>query len=176
VNVHRVLSEMFAEALRWGVIATNPAAGICPLGVPRPKLHVPHQQTCGEILRRVHGRQVGESVVLAIGTGMRLGEILGRSGGGGPRAQGAPSCFDASYAAGEFTFTAPTTSRARRSVDLPKFMAAFLRIARNRASGRWHPATSGASTTHIGKRGTEQGGSYGRSAIGPRRCWTRPAA
>jgi hypothetical protein len=80
VNVHRVLSEMFAEALRWGVIATNPAAGICPLGVPRPKLHVPHQQTCGEILRRVHGRQVGESVVLAIGIGMRLGEILGRIG------------------------------------------------------------------------------------------------
>jgi integrase len=35
-----------------------------------------------------------------------------------------------SYVAGEFTFPQPKTSRARRSVDLPEFVVAFLRRRR----------------------------------------------
>jgi hypothetical protein len=77
VKVYRVLSEMLGEASRWGVTATNPAAAVRPPRAPRPKLHVPDQQTCNAILQRVHDRQVEGPVVLAIGTGMRLGEILG---------------------------------------------------------------------------------------------------
>jgi integrase len=77
VNVYRVLSEMLDEAVRWGVIASNPAAGIRPPRAPRPKLHIPDQQTCNAILERVRGRQVEGPVVMAIGTGERLGEILG---------------------------------------------------------------------------------------------------
>jgi site-specific recombinase XerC len=58
VNVYRVLSEMLAEAVRWGMIASNPAAAIRPPRAPRPKLHIPDQPTCAAILERVHGRQV----------------------------------------------------------------------------------------------------------------------
>jgi integrase len=128
VNVFRVLSEMFGEAVRWGVIASNPAAGIRPPRTPRPKLHIPDQQTCGAILERVRGRQVEGPVVLAIGTGMRLGEILGaqwRNVDLDRKVLRVASTL--SYTGGDFTFTAPKTSRARRSVDLPGFVVAFLR-------------------------------------------------
>lgn len=137
VNVYRVLSEMFGEAVRWGVIATNPAAGVRPPRAPRPKLHIPDQQTCGAILHRVRGRQVEGPVVLAIGTGMRLGEILGAQWKDVDLERKVLRVASTlSYAGSEFTFTAPKTSRARRSVDLPKFVAAFLRRYRKEQSER----------------------------------------
>jgi integrase len=88
-------------------------------------------------LERVHGRQVEGPVVLAVGTGMRLGEILG--------AQWRNVDLDRkvllvastlSYAGGELMFTAPKTSRARRSVDLPEFVVAFLRRHRKKQNER----------------------------------------
>jgi integrase len=137
VNVYRVLSEMFGEAVRWGVIASNPAAGIRPPRAPRPRLHIPDQQTCGAILERVRGRQVEGAVVLAIGTGMRLGEILGaqwRNVDLERKVLRVASTL--SYVDGEFTFTAPKTSRARRSVDLPDTVVAFLRKLRKEQAQR----------------------------------------
>ena len=137
VNVYRVLSEMFGEAVRWGVIASNPAAGIRPPRAPRPRLHIPDQQTCGAILERVRGRQVEGAVVLAIGTGMRLGEILGaqwRNVDLERKVLRVASTL--SYVDGEFTFTAPKTSCARRSVDLPDTVVAFLRKLRKEQTQR----------------------------------------
>jgi integrase len=76
VNVYRVLSEMLGEAVRWGVIATNPALAIRPPRAPRLTLHVPDADTCAVILDRARGRSMEGPVTLALGTGMRLGEIL----------------------------------------------------------------------------------------------------
>ena len=137
VNVYRVLSEMFGEAVRWGVIASNPAAGIRPPRAPRPKLHIPDQRTCVAILERVRGRQVEGPIVLAVGTGMRLGEILGAQWKDVDLERKVLRVASTlSYIGGEFTFTAPKTSRARRSVDLPKFVVAFLRRHRKEQSER----------------------------------------
>jgi len=131
VNVYRVLSEMLGEAVRWGVIATNPAAGIRPPRAPRPKLHVPDQATCTTILERVRGRQVEGPVVVAIGTGMRLGEILGlRWSEVDLDRKVLRVSSTLAYTDGAFGFTAPKTSRARRSVDLPGPVVAFLRRQR----------------------------------------------
>jgi integrase len=41
VNTYRVLSGMLGEAIRWGVMATNPALAIRPPRPPRPDLNVP---------------------------------------------------------------------------------------------------------------------------------------
>lgn len=128
---------MFGEAVRWGVIASNPAAGIRPPRAPRPKLHIPDQTTWGAIMERVRGRQVEGPVVLAVGTGMRLGEILGAQWKNVDLERKVLRVASTlSYAGGEFTFTAPKTSRARRSVDLPEFVVAFLRRHRRAQSER----------------------------------------
>lgn len=137
VNAYRVLSEMLAEAVRWGVIATNPAAAIRPPRAPRPKLHVPDQETCSAILERVQGRQVEGPVVLAIGTGMRLGEILAvRWRDVDLERKVLRVASTLSVVGGEFTFTAPKTNRARRSVDLPEFVVTFLRRYRKEQNER----------------------------------------
>jgi integrase len=137
VNVYRVLSEMLAEAVRWGVIATNPAGAIRPPRAPRPKLYIPDQPTCTAILERVHGRQVEGPVVLAIGTGMRLGEILGLQWPNVDLERKVLRVASTlSYAEGGFTFTAPKTNRARRSVDLPDFVVSFLRRHRKEQNER----------------------------------------
>jgi integrase len=137
VNVYRVLSEMLAEAVRWGAIATNPAAGIRPPRAPRPKLHVPDQATCTAIRERSHGRQVEGPIVIALGTGMRLGEILALEWGHvdlDRKVLRVASTLSA--VGGAVTFAAPKTARARRSVDLPGFVVAFLRRQRKEQTER----------------------------------------
>ena len=140
VNVYRVLSEMLGEAVRWGVIASNPAAAIRPPRAPRPKLHVPDQETCAAILERARGRQVEGPVVLAIGTGMRLGEILGlRWSRRRSRPQGAARRVDAvlrrrrvhrSPRRRPLVHDAASTSRRSSS-------RSFAASVRSRPSGRW---------------------------------------
>jgi integrase len=158
VNVYRVLSEMLGEAVRWGVIASNPASAIRPPRAPRSKLHVPDQETCAAILERVRDRQVEGPVVLSIGTGMRLGEILGlqwRNVDLDRKVLRVGSTM--SVTGGEFTLTAPKTARARRSIDLPPFVG-FLRRHRKEQNERklafrdvW-AITTWSSTTASGSR------------------------
>jgi integrase len=128
VNVYRVPSDMLGEAARWGAIATNPAAAIRPPRAPRSALHIPDAETCAAILERVHGRDLEGPVVLALGTGMRLGEILAvRWRGVDLERKVLHVTATLSYVGGEFTFPAPKTYRARRSVDLPAFVVTFLK-------------------------------------------------
>jgi integrase len=137
VNVYRVISEMLGEAVRWGVIATNSATGIRPPRAPRPKVHVPDKSTCTAILERVRGRQVEGPVVVAIGTGMRLGEILGlRWSEVDLDRKVLRVASTLTYTDGAFAFTAPKTSRPRRSIDLPAPVVTFLRRQRKEQAER----------------------------------------
>jgi integrase len=122
---------LLAEAVRWGVIATNPALAIRPPRAPRPDLHVPDAETCAAILERARGWEVEGAVVIALGTGMRLGEILAlRWKDVDLERKTLRVTATLSVAGGAFGFPAPKTSRARRSVDLPPFVVAFLRRQR----------------------------------------------
>jgi integrase len=75
VDVYRVLSEMLGEAVRWGVIATNPVFAIRPPRAPRLTLDVP-TRTRAPRSWTVREGSIDGPVTLALGTGMRLGEIL----------------------------------------------------------------------------------------------------
>jgi integrase len=128
VNVYRVLSEMLDEAVRWGVVSVNAAAAIRPPRAPRVTLNVPDARACEAILDRVRGRDVEGPVVLALGTGMRLGEILAlrwKDVHLDRRVLHVTATL--SYGGGEYEFVPPKTSRARRTVDLPAFVVAYLR-------------------------------------------------
>jgi integrase len=137
VNVYRVLSEMLGEAVRWGVLATNPAAGVRPPRAPRPKPNVPDLAACAAIRERVRGRQIEGPVVVGQGTGMRLGELLGLQNRNVDLDRKVLRVATTlSYIGGEYTFTAPKTSRARRSVDLPDYVVDFLRRHRREQNER----------------------------------------
>lgn len=131
VNVYRTLSEMLGEAVRWGVMATNPALAVRPPRAPRPELHVPDADTCAAIRERARGRPIEGPVVMALGTGERLGEILATQWRDVDLERKVLRVTATlSYVGGEFAFPQPKTSRARRSVDLPAFVVAFLRRQR----------------------------------------------
>ncbi len=149
VNAYRVLSEMLAEGVRWGVIATNPAAAIRPPRAPRPKLHVPDQRHAPRSWNAFAAVRSRDRSCSRIGTGMRLGKIVGLQWPNVDldrkvlRVASTPS-----VAGGEFTFGAPKTNRARRSVDLrTPSSRSCAGTARSRASASWPSETSGAITT-----------------------------
>ena len=92
---------------------------------------MPDAATCTALLERSRDRQVEGPVILALGTGMRLGEILAvRWKGIDLERKVLRVTATLSYMGGEFTFPQPKTSRSRRTVDLPAFVIAFLRWQR----------------------------------------------
>jgi integrase len=125
------MSQAFPGRVFLAKLATNPALAIRPPRAPRADLHIPDAETCTALLERSKGRDVEGPVVLALGTGMRLGEILGlRWRDVDPERKVVRVTATLSYVAGEFTFPQPKTYRGRRSVDLPAFVVAFLKRQR----------------------------------------------
>lgn len=128
VNVYRVLSTMLGEAVQWGVVSVNVAKALRPPRAPRATLNIPDAATCEAILARVRGRDAEGPVTIALGTGMRLGEILAlrwRDVDLDRKVLRVSATL--AHVGGEYAFTPPKTSRARRSVDLPAFVIAYLR-------------------------------------------------
>jgi integrase len=120
---------MLSEAVRWGSIPTNPAAAVRPPRVPPAKLHVPDADVCDAIRERSAGRAVEGPIIMALGSGERLGEILGARWDDVDLEGGVVRVTSTlSYpSAGTYVFAPPKTSRARRSIDLPPFVVAFLK-------------------------------------------------
>lgn len=77
LNIHRVLSEALRQAVRWQVIPTNPAEAVQPPRQERTKLVVVDPLLAGSILATARGTRVEVPVILAIGGGLRRGEVLG---------------------------------------------------------------------------------------------------
>lgn len=93
-------------------------------------------------------------MTLALGTGMRLGEILGlRWKDVDVDRKVLRVTATLSYAKDEYLFTPPKTSRARRTVDLPPSSSRTCVItARIRCSSRWRTATCGWHRRGVGQR------------------------
>jgi integrase len=76
LHYHRVLHEALRHAVKWQLLARNPADAVEP---PRPRATVVHaldEAECNTLMRVVKGTDYELPVFLAIFTGMRRGEIL----------------------------------------------------------------------------------------------------
>ncbi|HEU4751558.1 MAG TPA: site-specific integrase, partial [Armatimonadota bacterium] len=74
---HHALRKALEQAVRWELLRRNPADGVDPPRVPRrerPALTAEQMET---LLRGAHGSWLYLPIVLALGTGLRRGEILG---------------------------------------------------------------------------------------------------
>ena len=127
LNLHLVLNQAFAQAVRWQLLPANPVAGAQPPRPRRPPRLLVDPQLLAQILASVVGSWLEAPAAIAAATGMRRGEILAlrRADLTGdltalrvqrtlqPTRQG-------------LVFEQPKTARSRRTVLLPAFLRPYL--------------------------------------------------
>lgn len=128
LQVHRVLHAAFNQAVKWQLLDRNPADAV---SAPRKTSKEAAFLTADQIpllLDAVRGFQIELPALIALGTGMRLGEVLGL------RWQDVD--LDAAVARVRQTlqttmeFDTPKSHRSTRSLTLPAFLVEALRSHR----------------------------------------------
>ena len=127
LNLHLVLTNALSQAVRWGYIGANPAAGAQPPRPRRKELQVLDQQATEAILEAASGTRMEAPIGIAIATGMRRGEVLGLRW---PDIDEAVTYAQVSRTLQNTTeglvFEQPKTRRSRRKVVLPAFLKPYL--------------------------------------------------
>lgn len=137
-QAYRVLSAALRQAVRWQLIATNPAAAVQPPRVHRPDLVTPDP----DALRRLMAIAKGNTVfyvptVLAATTGMRRGEVLAMRWGDLDLDERVVRVSRSlQRIGGDLQSVEPKTARGRRTVALPGFTVDVLRNHRREQSER----------------------------------------
>jgi integrase len=127
LNLHLVLAQALGQAVRWQLLASNPAAGAQP---PRPR-RPPRQVVDPELLRRlleaVAGTWLEVPAAIAAATGMRRGEILALCWSDlDPGLTLLRVQRTLQPTKDGLVFDQPKTPRSRRTVLLPEFLRPFL--------------------------------------------------
>jgi integrase len=125
---YRVLSSSLAQALRWQLIAVNPAKAVRPPRPERPMLNTPDADQMTRILDVARDTWIERPVVLSASTGMRLGETLGLRWRDVDLETGVLRVMRAvEWSGRDFRFTQPKSSRSRRTINLPAFAIEAMR-------------------------------------------------
>lgn len=74
---HRLLHKALEQAVKWQIIAINPAKAVTPPKPQKAQINVLDRDGVRKLLEGAKGKYFYESVFLAINTGMRRGEIFG---------------------------------------------------------------------------------------------------
>lgn len=178
-HARAVLRSALEQAEAWGLIARNPASGK-RVSAPRrtaPKREAMTPEQAARLIEAFAGHDLEPFVVVALGTGMRLGELLGLTW----RHVDLDSArltvaAQLQRIAGALTLTEPKSDRSRRVLPIgPEVIAALReqqshqRLARLAAGPRWtdsgHVFTTASgkprdpsSTIHVYQRQLERAG------------------
>ena len=76
LHVHRALSRMLKHAVQWGVITRNPATMVDAPRVQHSEIEILSAADRQRALAALRGKVLYPIVALALGTGMRRGELL----------------------------------------------------------------------------------------------------
>jgi integrase len=127
LNLHLVLNQAFAQAVRWQLLAANPVAGAQPPRPRRPPRLLVDPALLARLLASVAGSWLEVPAAIAAATGMRRGEILAL--------RRADLTSDLTALRVQRTlqptrqglvFEQPKTARSRRTVLLPAFLRPYL--------------------------------------------------
>lgn len=143
LNTHLVLTQALGQAVRWGYLQANPAAGAQPPRPRRAEGATVDQAATEAMLAAAVGTRFEVPAAIAIATGMRRGEILGLKWKDiTPDFSTAQVRRSLQHTKDGLVFEAPKTSRSRRSVILPTFLHSFICTQRDlqqlhREKGPW---------------------------------------
>ena len=146
LQAHRVLSAALRQAVRWQVLAVNPAAAIHPPRPERPQLRIPTAEETRKLLDAARDTVYEVPFTLAATCGLRRGEVLGLHWSGVDLDAGiARIRTTLQQMNGTARFVPPKTASSRRSVHLSTSTVALLRRHRASQSARrllvgagWH--------------------------------------
>jgi integrase len=135
LNLHLVLTQCFGQAVRWGMLDRSPTMGAQP---PRPRRSEPaviDAALARRLLEAVAGTPYELPAQIALGTGMRRGEIVGL------RWSDLEPDFSVAYVRRSvhptregLSYELPKTKRSRRGVVLPEYLRVLLRNERDAQS------------------------------------------
>lgn len=117
VHVHRVVYSALRQALRWQLVARNAAEAVIPPRAARRDIPPLEPSDVGRLIAGVAGTDLLMPVLLALGTGMRRGEVLGLRWGDVDLEAGTVRISQTLQS--DMTFNTPKSHRSRRSITLP---------------------------------------------------------
>ncbi len=126
--IHAILHRALEEALEAGLLPLNPASRSKPPKAERPNIAVLTVEELEMLLRTAQGTIWETPLTVAVGTGLRRGEILGLRWGDVDLDDGRLRVMNSLVRLDDGPgFAPPKTARGRRSVALPAFVVASLR-------------------------------------------------
>ena len=136
-HIHRVLFSSLRQAVAWQLITRNIAEAVI---APRPERRDVDAMTPAQVvqvLETVRGTILEVPTILGVGTGMRLGEVLGLRWSDVDLEKKTAHISQTLQETHEgVIFVPPKTHRSRRGVSLPDFVVAALRQHKKAQSER----------------------------------------
>ena len=128
LHFHRLIHRALGQAVRWQLLARNPAEAVEPPRPQRTEMRVLEDAQIALLLKSLEGSRLHAPVLLAVSTGLRRGELLGLrwSDVDLERACLTVRCSIEQTKNG-IRFKTPKTERSRRAVALPSFTVDMLR-------------------------------------------------
>jgi integrase len=137
LNLHLVLTHSLGQAVRWGILDSNPAKGAQPPRPVRPEPVVVDPALASRIIAALQGSSVELPGMMAIATGMRRGEILAlRWRDLGPDLHQAQIRRTLHTTGRGLAFSEPKTRKSRRAVALPEIVRPSLERQRTEQGRR----------------------------------------
>ncbi|HXM18289.1 MAG TPA: tyrosine-type recombinase/integrase [Candidatus Tumulicola sp.] len=128
VHHHRVLRQALAQAVRWNLIAANPAERVRPPRVTRYEPRVLDESAAVRLIDALENSRLLVPVVLAVATGMRRGEILALRWTDVDLGRGTLLvCRSLAQVKGNLRFKDPKSAKGTRTVAMPAFAVECLR-------------------------------------------------
>lgn len=151
VYTRAVLRRALSQALKWGLVSLNAAALVDP---PRSRRYEPQPLSPDQartFLRAIQGDRLRALFYLALGLGLRQGELLGLCW---PDVDLETETLRVRHAlqrvGGQLQLVEPKTERAKRTLSIPPIVAAQLRLHRDeQAQERAHAGQEWVETGFV---------------------------
>jgi integrase len=128
LHFHRLLHRALGQAVRWQLLARNPAEAVEPPRPQRTEMRALDDAQIALLLKSLEGSRLHAPVLLALSTGLRRGELLGLRWRDIDLERG---CLTVNCSVEQtkqsLRFKIPKTERSRRMVALPSFAVDMLR-------------------------------------------------
>lgn len=134
---HNILHAALRHAVRMQLLAANPTDVVTAPKPRRTEMTVLDEQASATMLRAAQGSELYLPLLLAVGTGMRRGELLGLRWSDVDLEAGTLTVAQTLQEAyGEVLFKEPKTTKSRRRITLPELVVEALRAHRVEQAAR----------------------------------------